>query len=99
MPEARYFVAALLQGWSGVDDAQLVVGELAANAVKHTRSGAPGGSFHVTVVFRDGRVRVVVADQGGGGGPRSAPSATRTRAAGGSSSWSGIPRSGAPPCP
>ncbi|NBM16728.1 ATP-binding protein [Streptomyces sp. GC420] len=63
--EARHFVAALLHGWSGADDAVLVVGELAANAVKHTQSGEIGGWFLVSVGFRDDRLRVQVKDQGG----------------------------------
>lgn len=67
--EARHFVAALLHGWSGVDDAVLVVGELAANAVQHTLSGADG-RFLVVVDFRAESVRVEVVDQGGGRMPQ-----------------------------
>ncbi|MQS37055.1 ATP-binding protein [Streptomyces katsurahamanus] len=67
--EARHFVAALLHGRSGADDIQLVVGELAANAVKHTLSGKDGGWFLVTLYFGDGLLRIQVEDQGGNGVP------------------------------
>ncbi|WP_416986097.1 ATP-binding protein [Streptomyces sp. T028] len=65
--EARHFVATLLEdeGSDVVDDAVLVVGELAANAVRHTRSGWYRGWFLVAVQFRDDLVRVEVTDQGG----------------------------------
>ncbi|WP_340378426.1 ATP-binding protein [Streptomyces sp. SS7] len=65
--EARHFVAALLEGEapSLVDDAVLVVGELAANAVRHTRSGWYRGWFLVIVGFADDFVRLQVIDQGG----------------------------------
>ncbi|MFF3938325.1 ATP-binding protein [Streptomyces phaeofaciens] len=65
--EARHFVAALLEGQGAnlVDDAVLVVGELAANAVRHTRSGWYRGWFLVAVHLRDDMVRVEVTDQGG----------------------------------
>lgn len=65
--EARHFVAALLEGEDSnvVDDAVLVVGELAANAVRHTRSGWYRGWFLVVVGFTDDFVRVQVVDQGG----------------------------------
>ncbi|MFH9547706.1 ATP-binding protein [Streptomyces sp. NPDC017435] len=65
--QARHFVAALLEDEASdlVDDAVLVVGELAANAVRHTRSGWYRGWFLVVVHFRDDLVRVEVVDQGG----------------------------------
>ncbi|GAA4790541.1 ATP-binding protein [Streptomyces ziwulingensis] len=65
--EARHFVAALLEGEeaSMVEDAVLVVGELAANAVRHTRSGWYRGWFLVVVEFADDLLRIQVTDQGG----------------------------------
>ncbi|ANB08562.1 hypothetical protein SAM40697_4604 [Streptomyces ambofaciens] len=65
--EARHFVAALLEdeGSSLIEDAVLVVGELAANAVRHTRSGWYRGWFLVVVGFSDDLVRIQVIDQGG----------------------------------
>jgi anti-sigma regulatory factor (Ser/Thr protein kinase) len=62
---ARHFVAALVAGRGPVDDAALIVSELAANAVRHTLSGAVGGWFLVVVSFGDGLVRIEVVDQGG----------------------------------
>jgi serine/threonine-protein kinase RsbW len=47
-----------------VDTAELLVSELATNALMHTRSGQPGGAFEVRVVSRRGRVLVRVRDQG-----------------------------------
>lgn len=47
-----------------VDTAELLVSELATNALMHTRSGQPGGAFKVRVVSRRGRVLVWVRDQG-----------------------------------
>jgi serine/threonine-protein kinase RsbW len=47
-----------------VDTAELLVSELATNALLHTRSGQPGGAFEVGVVSRRGRVRVWVRDEG-----------------------------------
>ncbi|MFJ3547522.1 ATP-binding protein [Streptomyces sp. NPDC090114] len=65
--EARDFVAALLEdeGSGPVDDALLIVSELATNAVRHTRSGWYGGWFLVVVGFDDDVVRIEVIDAGG----------------------------------
>ncbi|GKQ34033.1 ATP-binding protein [Streptomyces sp. A012304] len=64
--EARRFVAGLLadEGKAVVEDAELVVGELASNAVRHTRSGWYRGWFLVIVGFSDDTVRIEVIDQG-----------------------------------
>lgn len=63
--EARHFVAALLAEWGCVDEGALVVGELAANAVRHSLSGKVGGWFLVGVGFGADFVRIEVIDQGG----------------------------------
>ncbi|MEW2113801.1 ATP-binding protein [Streptomyces sp. NPDC005474] len=70
--EARHFVADLLEDEASdlVADAVLVVGELAANAVRHTRSGWYRGWFLVIVGFADDFVRIQVIDQGGDSEPR-----------------------------
>ncbi|WP_406198984.1 ATP-binding protein [Streptomyces europaeiscabiei] len=68
--EARHFVAALLQERGVVDDAVLVVSELATNAVRHTLSGSAGGWFLVVVAFRADGVRLEVVDQGGDSVPQ-----------------------------
>jgi anti-sigma regulatory factor (Ser/Thr protein kinase) len=62
---ARHWLARLVAGHHAADDAQLALSELAANAVSHSRSGAPGGTFTVRVVVGHGAVRVEVADEGG----------------------------------
>ncbi|WP_327315464.1 ATP-binding protein [Streptomyces sp. NBC_01235] len=65
--EARHFVRALLEDEDSdlVEDAVLVVSELAANAVRHTRSGWYRGWFLVVVGFNEDLVRIQVIDQGG----------------------------------
>ncbi|MGW7218967.1 ATP-binding protein [Streptomyces sp. NPDC054826] len=68
--QARHFVAALVAEKGPVDDATLVVSELATNAVRHSLSGAEGGWFLVVVGFGDGFVRIEVVDQGGERVPR-----------------------------
>lgn len=52
------------------DDVLICVSELAGNAVKHTRSGQPGGKFTVIVETRPAGVRVEVLDQGSADGCR-----------------------------
>ncbi|SEG91050.1 Histidine kinase-like ATPase domain-containing protein [Thermomonospora echinospora] len=47
-------------------DATLIVSELVTNAVEHTRSGRPGGTFTLTVERRpDAGALVEIEDQGG----------------------------------
>lgn len=63
--EARRFLAGVLEGGPAADDAILCVSELATNAVLHSNSGQPGGSFTVRAAVRDGgRLRIEVTDQG-----------------------------------
>ncbi|WP_203988769.1 ATP-binding protein [Sphaerisporangium rufum] len=79
-PEARRFARLLLAGTRFADDAELIVGELAGNAVRHTGGGPPGGHFTVEITVTttcrpatapaaDG-VLITVSDPGGGGVPR-----------------------------
>jgi anti-sigma regulatory factor (Ser/Thr protein kinase) len=49
--------------------AELVVSELATNAIKHTRSGLPGGMLWVTVILFDTAARISVTDQGSATAP------------------------------
>jgi len=51
------------------DDAELIVGELAANAVIHTRSGLPGGVYVLELVRTKLTGRITVYDLGGTGTP------------------------------
>ncbi|GII83426.1 hypothetical protein Ssi03_14160 [Sphaerisporangium siamense] len=80
--QSRRFVRFLLGDTMFAIDAELIVGELAGNAVRHTRSGASGGHFTVEVTFTSARQRplrspaaaagvlITVYDLGGGGVPR-----------------------------
>jgi anti-sigma regulatory factor (Ser/Thr protein kinase) len=54
-------------GASGVDlgDVALMVDEIATNALKHTRSGSPGGGVWASVSSAPDRIRVSVTDDGG----------------------------------
>ena len=63
--EARRFLASLLEAGPATDDAVLCLSELAANAIVHSRSREPGGSFSVRVQVRGQRLRVEVGDEGG----------------------------------
>jgi serine/threonine-protein kinase RsbW len=64
--EARRSLARILDGFPLADDAILCLSELASNAVTHSKSRQPGGSFTVRAsIHGDDRVRVEVTDQGG----------------------------------
>ncbi len=67
---ARRFVGFLLDGFPRVDEAVFATAELAANAVRHTRSGLPGGWFEVEVRRWPESAAVAVIDQGSAGAPR-----------------------------
>jgi anti-sigma regulatory factor (Ser/Thr protein kinase) len=60
----RAFVATLLPDRPRLDEVLLAVGELVANALRHTKSGQ-GGSFTVEVFHAGGRTAVSVTDEGG----------------------------------
>ncbi|MEV7808970.1 ATP-binding protein [Microbispora sp. NPDC088329] len=63
--QAREFAAGCLPaGCPRVDEVALVVSELATNAVLHSASGVPGGTFVVLVDVEPSSVAVAVADQG-----------------------------------
>jgi serine/threonine-protein kinase RsbW len=64
--EARKIVQELFTGTDRLDDAGLVVDELANNAILYTRSGRDGGWFGVEVAFGS-LVRLGVTDLGGAG--------------------------------
>jgi serine/threonine-protein kinase RsbW len=66
--QARRWVRALMavSCAPAADEAKLAAGELFANAVRHTRSGAPGGKVTIAVTA-DGVIHV--HDQGTGGKP------------------------------
>ena len=63
---ARAFVGGLLgPGRPCGDDAALLVSELFGNSVRHSRSGAAGGTVTVAVSAGNGLVRVEVTDRSG----------------------------------
>ncbi|MCO6000179.1 ATP-binding protein [Actinoallomurus rhizosphaericola] len=66
---ARRFTRFLLADSSAADDAAWVVGELATNAIKYSRSGAEGGVFTVEVLQWRHRVQIQLIDAGGDGEP------------------------------
>jgi serine/threonine-protein kinase RsbW len=61
---ARRFVTSLMDGSPLRDDAVVVVSELFTNAVRHTRSGLPGGLVVVQLSRWLLGVRIAVTDQG-----------------------------------
>jgi len=63
---ARAFAVGVLgPGHPCGDDAALLVSELFGNSVRHSRSGAVGGTVTVAVSAGDGLVRVEVTDRSG----------------------------------
>ncbi|RBQ15629.1 ATP-binding protein [Spongiactinospora rosea] len=73
VPVVRHWLAEVMaaHGCSGVDDALLVASELAGNAVRHTRSGEPGGRLVVVIAFPDEvTLRLEVIDEGAETVPR-----------------------------
>src|SRR6266536_3293449 len=71
--QARLFTRSVLAGRPEADTAVLVVSELATNALRHTASGAPDGTFLVVVWARQDGVRVAVCDLGAAGRPAIKP--------------------------
>lgn len=65
IPEARRFLATIVEGWPVADDVLLCLSELATNAVLHSRSREPGGCFSIHVQLHRNHLRVEVCDQGG----------------------------------
>jgi len=62
---ARRWLAQLIDGFAAVDDVLLACSELAGNAVVHSDSGLPGGTFTVRLAIGQEFVRLEVLDQGG----------------------------------
>ena len=78
--EARRFLAGHLNGCPVADDALACLSELAANAVIHSDSRLPGGSFEVRGSTSPvGRLRIEVTDQGGPWHPVADPSGQHGR--------------------
>ncbi|MFC5831027.1 ATP-binding protein [Nonomuraea insulae] len=70
IPEARRFARYLLTDSPHQDDAELIVSELATNALRHTSSGRPGGTFIVEISRTITTATIAVYDCGWGGVPR-----------------------------
>ncbi|MEZ0107916.1 anti-sigma regulatory factor (Ser/Thr protein kinase) [Catenulispora sp. EB89] len=68
--EARVWVRKTLGEDPGVDDVVLVASELATNAVRHSASGRPGGTFTLHLSAFIDRWHVRVDDAGGLNVPR-----------------------------
>lgn len=81
--QARRFTRFLLADSTAAIDASWVVGELATNAVRHSRSGSEEGLFAVEVMCWDRSVQVQVTDAGGGREPVSPKPDAETVIAGG----------------
>jgi serine/threonine-protein kinase RsbW len=63
---ARADARTVLGGCPAADDAILCISELAANAVLHSNSRRPGGTFTVRIENRPGAcIRIEVEDDGG----------------------------------
>jgi anti-sigma regulatory factor (Ser/Thr protein kinase) len=74
VPSVRRFVRGILASSPRAGDMELIMAELASNAIRHTPSGASGGEFTLTVSTEPGWARVEVFDAGTGkwNGPRDA---------------------------
>lgn len=66
VPQARRHVRDLLtvNGHAHTDDALLLLTELVTNAIRHSRSGHPGGRLVVSVAACDGTLHIDVTDAG-----------------------------------
>jgi len=71
LAEVRERVRRIVGDVDGDDDVVLVASELAANAIRHSLSGCPGGSFVLEVAEFKDAWHVRVSDQGGWTSPMS----------------------------
>jgi serine/threonine-protein kinase RsbW len=62
---ARSWMAMLIEGFADASNAVLACSELAANAIIHSRSGLPGGSFTARACIDRDTIRIEIIDQGG----------------------------------
>ena len=66
---ARRWTRDILRGSPLAEDAELIVSELSANAILHTASGRPAGSFHLALAVSAQVIALSVTDDGGAGRP------------------------------
>ncbi|WP_221348273.1 ATP-binding protein [Streptomyces beigongshangae] len=64
---ARRWTRDILRDSPLVEDAELIVSELSANAILHTASGWHSGSFHLALAVSPQMVALSVTDDGGTG--------------------------------
>ncbi|MBF8191671.1 ATP-binding protein [Nonomuraea sp. K274] len=69
VPHARHFTRYLLADAPCQDDAEQIVAELCSNAIKHTSSGSPDGTFIVEITRTTTTTTIAVYDCGWGGVP------------------------------
>ncbi len=70
VPHARHFTRYLLADSDHRHNAELIAGELAANAVRHTASGRSKGTFIIEITRTTAATTIAVYDCGWGGVPR-----------------------------
>ncbi len=67
----RQYIRSQLTGHPALDDVILAASELAANAITHTSSGHPGGTFAIHLTHSSpGHIALLVTDQGGPSQPQ-----------------------------
>lgn len=66
----RAFARLVVGDRDGADLMEMVLSELAGNAIQHSRSGEPGGQFTLQVLDLQDRWHIRVFDQGGPKVPR-----------------------------
>ncbi|WP_194904405.1 ATP-binding protein [Catenulispora rubra] len=81
--EIRQLTAGMLQKTPGHEDVVQIVSELAANAILHTASGEPGGTFTIHLAAFTNRWQVRVDDAGSLTTPQVLPVAEDNVTAGG----------------
>jgi anti-sigma regulatory factor (Ser/Thr protein kinase) len=75
---ARWVLRGVAAGSPRLDDLQIILSELATNAIRHSCGGRPGGTFRVMIGCVPGRARIEVEDHGmsrSGADPDQAPDA------------------------
>lgn len=70
LTKVREFARLVVGDRDGADLMEMVVSELAGNAIQHSRSGEPGGKFALQVLDFQDRWHIQVFDQGGPTVPR-----------------------------
>jgi two-component sensor histidine kinase len=60
----RTALRAFLTGCPAAADAILLASELATNAITHSASGQPGGTFTIRAHIHDGAIHAQIEDQG-----------------------------------